>query len=265
MRLSNKMALVTGAGRGIGRAIALAYAREGADVAINDLAASAKDAEGVVQEIKALGRRSVFVPADMSIKAEIDGMVAKVIKEFGRIDILVNNAGFTLVGPSIDFDEKRWRYTMDVILNGVFFASQAAAKDMVKRRSGRIVNLGSIAGLGGFPERAAYASAKAGVMEMTKSLGCEWAHYGINVNAIAPSWVKTDIVAGLIAKGVYKEEALTNRVPQGRLATPEDVAAVAVFLASDEASYINAQSIVVDGGMSTYMYLESWLKDNKDK
>ncbi|MDD5126978.1 MAG: 3-oxoacyl-ACP reductase FabG [Dehalococcoidales bacterium] len=265
MRLENKVALVTGAGRGIGKAIALAYAREGADVAINDLAASVKDAEAVVQEIKALGRRAMFAPADMSLKTEVDGMVAAVTKNFGRLDILVNNAGFTLVAPSVDFDEKKWRYSIDVLLNGVFFASQAAAKDMMKRRSGRIINMGSIAGLGGIPERAAYCAAKAGVMALTKVLGCEWAQWGINVNAIAPSWVKTDLVAGLIAKGMYQEEALTGRVPQGRLAKPEDIAAVAVFLASEEASYINAQSIVVDGGMSTYIYLESWLKDKAGK
>ena len=260
MRLKNKVSLVTGASRGIGKAIALAYAREGADVVVN-CSASVEAAEKVAEEVKSLGRRALVVQADVSNKAEVEEMVSKVIKEFGRIDVLVNNAGMAVVGPSVDLEESRWRRGIDVLLTGVFFCSQAVAKGMIKQKSGKIVNIASMAGTVGIPERACYVSAKAGVIGLTKALGIEWAIHNINVNAICPGYVKTDIIKGLIERGLYQEKTLNTLTPLGKIAEPEDVANLAVFLASEESKNITAQSIVTDGGWSTYGYLPSWLEE----
>jgi len=262
MRLKDKVSLVTGASRGIGRAIALALAREGADVALN-CSVSVAAAEEVAGEIKGLGHRAMVIQADVADKAEVDEMVKKVVAEFGKIDILVNNAGMSVVGASAELEESRWRRGIDVLLNGVFFCSQATGKEMIKQRHGKIINIASINGIGVFPERACYSSAKAGVMQLTRALGCEWARYNINVNAIAPGYIKTHLVEDLVAKGIIDEETLATRTPLGRLGECEEVADAAVFLASEESKYIVGQTIVVDGGWSSYMYLESWLEKSK--
>jgi 3-oxoacyl-[acyl-carrier protein] reductase len=264
MRLKNKIALVTGASRGIGRAIALVFAREGADIAINCLA-SVELAEDVAQEIKVLGQRAMVIQANVANKAEVEGMTKKVIDEFGKLDILVNNAGMSVVGASAELEESQWKKGIDVMLTGVFFCSQAAGKEMIKRQNGKIINIASIAGIGALPERACYCSAKAGVIQLTRVLACEWAKYNINVNAIAPGYVKTSLVEELIEKGKYNEENLSIRTPMGRLAKCEEVADAAVFLSSEESRFITGQTIVVDGGWSSYMYLESWLKDSRNK
>jgi NAD(P)-dependent dehydrogenase (short-subunit alcohol dehydrogenase family) len=262
MRLENKIALVTGASRGIGRDIALAFAREGADITINCLA-SVELAEEVAREIKGLGRRAMVIRANVADKAEIEGMVKKIVAEFGRLDILVNNAGMAVVGASAELEESQWKKGIDVMLTGVFFCSQAAGKEMIKQQNGKIINIASIAGIGALPERACYCSAKAGVIQLTRVLGCEWAKYNINVNAVAPGYVKTALVEELIEKGKYDEEKLSARAPMGRLGTCEEVADAAVFLASEESRYITGQTIVVDGGWSSYLYLESWLQDSR--
>lgn len=262
MRLEDKVSLVTGASRGIGRGIAIAYAREGSDVVVN-CSSSVKVAEEVANEVKALGHRALVIQADVSNRAEVEEMVNKVIKEFGKIDVLVNNAGISVVGASEDLEENRWRRGLDILLTGVFFCSQVVGKEMIKRKSGKIINIASMVGLGGIPERACYCSAKAGVINLTRVLGCEWARYNINVNAIAPGFIKTSLIEDLIAKGLYDEKILAMRAPLGRIGTPEDIADAAVFLASDESSYITGQTIVVDGDWSSYMYLESWLADTR--
>jgi len=264
MRLKNKIALVTGASRGIGRAIALVFAREGADIAINCLA-SVELAEDVAREIKVLGQRAMVIQANVANKAEVEGMTKKVIDEFGKLDILVNNAGMSVVGASAELEESQWKKGIDVMLTGVFFCSQAAGKEMIKRQNGKIINIASIAGIGALPERACYCSAKAGVIQLTRVLACEWAKYNINVNAIAPGYVKTSLVKELIEKGKYDEETLSIRTPMGRLGKCEEVADAAVFLSSEESRFITGQTIVVDGGWSSYMYLESWLKDSNSK
>jgi 3-oxoacyl-[acyl-carrier protein] reductase len=258
MRLKDKVALITGASRGIGRDIALAFAREGADVAVNY--ATSKDlAEEVAREIEGLGRRAMVFQADVAIKTAVDEMIKGVVSGFGKIDILVNNAGMAVVGASAELEEDKWRRGIDVLLTGVFFCSQAAGKEMIKQKSGKIINISSIAGLGAFPERACYCSAKAGIIELTRVLGCEWAKHDINVNAIAPGYVKTNLVEDLIGKGVFDEKTLTARVPSGRLGTCEEISHAAVFLASEESKYMVGQTIVVDGGWVAYMYLEPWL------
>jgi NAD(P)-dependent dehydrogenase (short-subunit alcohol dehydrogenase family) len=157
-------------------------------------------------------------------------------------------------------EESLWRQGLDVMLTGVFFCSQAAAKYMIKHKSGKIINIASMFGLGAVPERVCYCSAKAGVIQLTKVLECEWAHHNINVNAIAPGYVETDLVKGLISKGAYDAIALANRTPLGRLAKTDGIAEIVVFLCSEESRYIEGQTIIVDGGWSSYMYLDSWLQ-----
>jgi 3-oxoacyl-[acyl-carrier protein] reductase len=258
MKLKNKVALVTGASRGIGRTIALALAREGADVVLN-CSSSVKAAEKVAWEISKMGKQAVVVQADVSDKAAVRIMVKEVMKQFGEIDVLVNNAGMAVVGPSAELDEKTWRHGIDVMLTGVFFCSQAAGKEMIKQKSGKIINIASINGIVAFPERACYCSAKAGVMALTKVLGCEWAQYNINVNAVAPGYVKTEMVENLSAQGTLNINELVNRTPVKRLAECEDIASAVVFLASEDSKNIVGQTIVIDGGWTAYGYLESWL------
>jgi NAD(P)-dependent dehydrogenase (short-subunit alcohol dehydrogenase family) len=262
MRLKDKVSLVTGASRGIGRAIALALAREGADVALN-CSKSVTEAEAVAQEIKALGRRVTVVQADVAEKAAVSEMVKRVLDEFGRVDILVNNAGMSVVDASAELEESRWRRGIDVMLTGVFFCSQAVGKEMINGGGGKIINIASVNGIGAFPERACYGSAKAGVMQLTRTLGCEWARYNINVNAIAPGYIKTQLVEDLLAKGVIDESELARRTPAGRLGECEEIADAVIFLASEQSKYIIGQTIVVDGGWSAYMYLESWLGNSR--
>ena len=262
MRLANKVSLITGASRGIGRAIALAYAREGADVVVN-YSSSVGAAEKVADEVRALGRRALVVQADVADKAAVEEMVGKTIQEFGKVDILVNNAGMAIVAPSIELEESQWRRGIEVLLTGVFFCSQVAGKEMIKQKSGKIVNIASMAGLVGVPERACYISAKAGVIGMTRVLAVEWAQYNININSICPGFIKTDIIAGLIERGLYDEKTLNTLTPLGKIGEPDDVANIAVFLASDESKNITGQSIVTDGGWSTYKYLPEWLENTR--
>jgi NAD(P)-dependent dehydrogenase (short-subunit alcohol dehydrogenase family) len=262
LQLTGKVALVTGASRGIGRAIALALAGEGADVAVN-CSSSVSEAEKVVQEIEKLGRRSFVILADVADKAAVNNMVDETVKHFGKIDILVNNAGMATVSPSENLEEKLWRRGIDVMLTGVFFCSQAAGKIMIKQKSGKIINIASINGIVAFPERACYCSAKAGVMALTKVLGCEWARYNINVNAVAPGYVETDLVSNLVAKGTLDVNELAGRTPNGKLAKLSDVADTVIFLASEDSQHILGQTIVVDGGWTAYGYLESWLRTRK--
>jgi NAD(P)-dependent dehydrogenase (short-subunit alcohol dehydrogenase family) len=262
MRLKNKVALVTGASRGIGRGIALALAGEGADVVVN-CSTSVREAENVAGQIKARRRRAMVIQADVSDKAAVDRMVKEVIAQFGRIDILVNNAGMSTVGRSEELAENIWRRGIDVMLTGVFFCSQAAGKEMIEQKSGKIINIASINGIVAFPERACYCSAKAGVMALTKVLGCEWAGYNINVNAVAPGYVETDLVRNLVSQGTLDVDELAGRTPNGKLASSDDIANTVVFLASEDSKHIVGQTIVVDGGWTAYGYLESWLKQIK--
>jgi NAD(P)-dependent dehydrogenase (short-subunit alcohol dehydrogenase family) len=261
MKLEGKVALVTGASRGIGRVIALSLAGEGADVVVN-CSSSIKEAEKVAREIRELGRRSIVIKADVSDKAAVEKMVSEIMKQFSKIDILVNNAGMAVVGSSEKLEENLWRRGIDVMLTGVFFCSQAAGKEMIKLKSGKIINIASINGIVAFPERACYCSAKAGVMALTKVLGSEWARYNINVNAVAPGYVETDLVSNLVAKGTLDVNELAGRTPNGKLAKPGDIADTIVFLASEDSQHIVGQTIVVDGGWTAYGYLESWLKNN---
>lgn len=246
MRLDQKIAIVTGSGRGIGRSIALAFAKEGARVTVTG--DHIENCGNVVNEIADLGGKAIAVECDVSSKSAVENMVQKTITEFGRVDILVNNAGTMGYKPLLDLTESEWDKMIGVNLKGQFLCSQAAAREMVKNKSGRIINISSISSGGShiaFPMIAHYTASKAGVLGLTKALATELSRSGINVNAILPGAVRTDITAG---EEVAQSKALLARIPKGRWAEPEDIANLAVFLASPESEYITGSEVVIDGG-----------------
>lgn len=245
MQLEGKIALVTGASRGIGKAVALMLAANGADVAVN-FAGSTAAAEAVAAEIEKMGRRAMLVQGDVSKTETCAEMVDKVVKEFGRIDILVNNAGITRDTLLLRMKEEDWDAVLNTNLKGVFNCTKAAVKYMAKQRSGRIVNISSVVALMGNAGQANYAAAKAGIIGFTRSVAKEVAARGINVNAITPGFIKTDMTSVLPEKVVAAMEA---SIPLARLGEPEDIAKAVLFLVSDNAAYITGQTLHVDGGM----------------
>ena len=245
MLLDGKTALVTGASRGIGRAIALCLAAEGARVAIN-YAGNVKAAEEVKAAIEAAGGTAILCQADIADSAAVEAMVANVVKEFGTINILVNNAGITRDTLLMRMKDEDFAKVLDTNLKGVFYCTKAVSKLMMKKRSGRIVNMASVVGLVGNAGQTNYAAAKAGVIGFSKSAAKELASRGITVNVVAPGFIGTDMTAGLPES--VKEKMLTD-IPLGRMGEPEDVASAVLFLASDQASYITGQVVNVDGGM----------------
>jgi len=254
MKLLGKVAIVTGASRGIGEAIAMEFAKEGANVSL----VVDKDIEGalkVADKIRSLGRGGLVIKADVSKRNEVESMVEKTLEKFRKIDILVNNAGVSQASPSIELSEDEWSRVIGINLSGVFYCCQAVGKVMIKQGGGKIINIASICGEVAFPMRAAYCSSKAAVIMLTKVLAIEWAKYGIQVNAIAPGYVETSLVLNLVSKGILDLEALKRRIPMGRLAKPEEIAKVASFLASDDCSYMTGATIIVDGGWTAYGYI----------
>ena len=245
MLLDGKTALVTGASRGIGRAIALCLAAEGARVAIN-YAGNVKAAEEVKASVEAAGGTAILCQADIADSAAVEAMIADVVKEFGAIDILVNNAGITRDTLLMRMKDEDFAKVLDTNLKGVFYCTKAVSKLMMKKRSGRIVNMASVVGLVGNAGQTNYAAAKAGVIGFSKSAAKELASRGITVNVVAPGFIGTDMTAGLPES--VKEKMLTD-IPLGRMGEPEDVASAVLFLASDQASYITGQVVNVDGGM----------------
>ena len=245
MLLDGKTALVTGASRGIGRAIALCLAAEGARVAIN-YAGNVKAAEEVKASVEAAGGTAILCQADIADSAAVEAMVAAVAKEFGTIDILVNNAGITRDTLLMRMKDEDFAKVLDTNLKGVFYCTKAVSKLMMKKRAGRIVNMASVVGLVGNAGQTNYAAAKAGVIGFSKSAAKELASRGITVNVVAPGFIGTDMTAGLPES--VKEKMLTD-IPLGRMGEPEDVANAVLFLASDQASYITGQVVNVDGGM----------------
>ena len=245
MLLDGKTALVTGASRGIGRAIALRLAAEGARVAIN-YAGNVKAAEEVKAAVEAAGGAAILCQADISDSAAVEAMVADVVKEFGTIDILVNNAGITRDTLLMRMKDEDFAKVLDTNLKGVFYCTKAVAKLMMKKRSGRIVNMASVVGLVGNAGQTNYAAAKAGVIGFSKSAAKELASRGITVNVVAPGFIGTDMTA--VLPEAVKEKTLAG-IPLGKMGEPEDVANAVLFLASDQASYITGQVVNVDGGM----------------
>ena len=245
MLLDGKCALVTGASRGIGRAVALKLASEGAKVALN-FAGNEAAANAVCEEIKSAGGQAILVKADVSDEAAVQQMVQTVAEAFGRIDILVNNAGITRDGLLARMKEEDWDAVLSTNLKGVFLTTKGATKLMMKQRAGRIVNMASVVGVTGNAGQANYSAAKAGVIGFTKTIAKELASRGITANAVAPGFIDTDMTSALSDKA--KEAALSG-IPLGRMGTPEDIAAAVLFLVSDQASYITGQVLNVDGGM----------------
>ncbi|HIR13924.1 MAG TPA: 3-oxoacyl-[acyl-carrier-protein] reductase [Candidatus Choladousia intestinavium] len=243
--LENKTALVTGAGRGIGRAIALALAEYGADVAVN-YSGSREQAEETVRRITEMGRKAVAIQADVSKEEDCVRMFAQAEEALGPVDILVNNAGITRDGLAVRMSGEDFEKVLDVNLKGAFYCMKLAAKGMMKRRYGRIVSISSISGVKGNAGQINYCAAKAGIIGMTKSLARELAPRGITVNAIAPGYIESDMTAVLPDK---VKESVLSQVPLGRMGKPEEIAQAAAFLASDRAAYITGQTLLVDGGM----------------
>lgn len=245
MLLDGKCALVTGASRGIGKAVALSLAAAGARVALN-FAGNVAAAEAVKAEIEAAGGVAVLVQADVSDEAAAQDMVKTAADALGGLDILVNNAGITRDGLLLRMKEEDWDAVLSTNLKGIFHCTKAAAKLMMKKRSGRIVNMASVVGLTGNAGQTNYAAAKAGVVGFSKAAAKELASRGITVNVVAPGFIETDMTAAL--SDAAKEGALAG-IPLGRMGKPEDVADAVLFLVSDRASYITGQVLKVDGGM----------------
>lgn len=245
MILEGKKALVTGASRGIGREVALELARQGADVAVNFAGSEAK-AKEVVEEIKALGRKAFSVQCDVADSESVTGMIKEVIEQFGRVDILVNNAGITRDNLLMRMKEEEWDSVINTNLKGVFLCTKAVTRQMMKQRSGRIINMASIVGVSGNAGQANYVAAKAGVIGLTKSTAKELASRGITVNAIAPGFISTDMTEELTDE---VQKAMLSQIPLARFGDPKDVASVASFLASDASGYMTGQTLHVDGGM----------------
>jgi 3-oxoacyl-[acyl-carrier protein] reductase len=242
-RLRGQVAIVTGASRGIGRAIALELASAGANVAIN-YASSSAAAEEVVSEITAAGGSAIALQADVSKADQVDALLNTVMEKWNRVDVLVNNAGITRDTLLLRMKPEDWQAVIDLNLTGVFLCTRAISKVMLKQRSGRIINISSVAGQMGNPGQANYSAAKAGVIGFTKTVAKELATRGITVNAVAPGFIATDMTSNL------KSEEILKFIPLGRYGQPEEVAGLVRFLAADPAAaYITGQTLNVDGGM----------------
>jgi NAD(P)-dependent dehydrogenase (short-subunit alcohol dehydrogenase family) len=239
--LNGKVAIVTGAARGIGEGIAIELAKSGADVVVSDIIPG----ENTVKKIKTLGRKSIFIQTDVSNEKEVIDLINETMKKFGKIDILVNNAGIYRPAPTVNVSEEEWEKTIHVDLKGVFFCCREALKHMKKGAS--IINISSIAGISGFSMSAAYCAAKGGVRMLTKSLAVEFGKKGIRVNSIHPGVIDTPMTSGL-SKDKKMMNAQIARIPLGRIGKPVDIAGPVVFLASDAASYITGEELIVDGG-----------------
>jgi 3-oxoacyl-[acyl-carrier protein] reductase len=246
MRLKDKIAVVTGASRGVGRAIALAYAREGANVVVN-YASNEAAADQVVREIEALGRKAVKIQGDVARKEEATAVIQGAKDHFGRLDILVNNAGFSKPAMLLKMTEEQWDQVVDLHLKGAFLCTQAAAQIMKEQKSGKMINVTSVAGLVGTVGQINYSAAKGGLLSFTKSAARELARYNICVNVISLGIVATDMTEKIRSDEKLREIYM-RRILLERFAEPDDITPAFVFLASDEANYITGQLLCVDGG-----------------
>jgi len=253
MKLNNKVAIITGASKGIGKGIAIRYAREGAKVVV---ASRSMDLlSTIADEINSKGGKALALKVDVRRSESIQGVVDKAVEKFGRLDIMVNNAGISMAHPSEELTPEDWTRAVETDLFGVFYGCQSAGRQMIQQGGGCIINITSIYGIVAAPMRAAYCASKAAGNMLTKLLASEWAAKKIRVNAIAPGYIRTELVQGVIDKGILPVDAIEKRTPQGRIGEVEDVLGAAVYLASEEASFVTGSILTVDGGWTAYGYL----------
>lgn len=245
--LGGKVAVITGSGRGIGAAIAKTLAKAGAEVVVTSRHIG--ECESVAEGIRKAGGEAAFVKCDVSIEEDVSGLVDWTVKKYGSLDIMVNNAGIYETESVLETGEEMWRLVLSVDLDGVFFGTKCAAKEMRKKKWGRIINVSSVSGLAGFSKRAAYCAAKSGVIGLTRSSAAELGALGITVNAICPGLIKTRMTEHFIGNWLTLN-AFLRRIPIRRAGLPEDVARAALFFASEEAGYITGQALAIDGGWS---------------
>ena len=245
--LDGKVAVVTGASRGLGRAMALALASAGADVAV--AARSKTDLEETAHAAVGLGRRAVVLPTDVTDYAQVEALVARTVAELGRLDIVVNNSGVAHVAPVAEMAPEDFRRTVEVNLIGVFNGCRAAASTLIAQGSGKVINLASVLGAAGLPGYAAYSASKGGVIALTRALGVEWARHGIQVNAIAPGWFVTDMNADAFGDAKVRDRLLRD-VPMRRTGRLDEIGPLVVYLASAASDYMTGQTVFLDGGHS---------------
>jgi NAD(P)-dependent dehydrogenase (short-subunit alcohol dehydrogenase family) len=244
--LQDKVVWITGAGKGMGLSMAHAFARQGARLALFDI-----DAPALAQAKAELGlsdERCLTVVGSVTDYQGVSQTVQTIVQTFGRIDVLINNAGISMNKPSLQVTEQEWLQTVQINLNGVFFCAQAAAKQMMDQGGGNMIFMGSIYGVSTAPNRAAYCATKSAVVALAKSLASEWAAQSIRVNALCPGYVQTPFLTELVARGTLNQSALESRIPLGKLARPEQMAEVALYMASEASSYMTGHAMVVDGG-----------------
>ena len=249
MDLKNKVAIITGSRRGIGKAIALALAKAGANIVVSDI--NLDDCNKLVEEIKAINGNALAVKTDVSNPEDVSQMINLTTEKFGKVDILVNNAGIYMQKSLTDVTEQDFDRTLDINLKGVFLCSKAVVPEMIKQGKGKIINIASIAGQVGFANSSAYCASKGAIINITRELALELAQYKINVNAIGPGVIETDMTKDLLEDKATKETLLAN-IPLSRIGKPEDIANAALFLASDNSDYITGITLFVDGGWLTH-------------
>jgi NAD(P)-dependent dehydrogenase (short-subunit alcohol dehydrogenase family) len=247
--LTGKVAIVTGAGRGLGYHFSLALARYGADVVVCSRTGS--ELEKVAADVEQLGRRALIQSLDLRNIKSIQPMIDETVKAFGRIDVLVNNAGINRPQWALEVTEENWDLVINTNLKGLFFCAQAAGQVMLRQRKGKIINISSDAGTVGLPRRAAYCASKGGVNLLTKVLAIEWAEYHINVNAIAPAFIETPLTQPMFKEKGFREYVLGN-TPLGRVGKPSDLSGAVVFLASEASDYMTGHVMLIDGGWTAH-------------
>jgi len=253
MKLRNKIALITGASKGIGKGIAIRYAQEGATVVLGSRSMDLLSA--IAEEIRGAGGQALALSLNVRKPESVQQVVDETVEQYGRLDIMVNNAGISMAHPSEDLSPEDWARAVETDLFGVFYGCQAAARQMIKQSEGGcIINITSVYGIVAAPMRAAYCASKAGANMLTKVLAIEWADKNIRVNAIAPGYIRTELVQGVIDKGMLPVGAIERRTPQRRIGEVEDILGAAVYLASNEASFVTGSILTIDGGWTAYGY-----------